>query len=366
MVMMTRPPDPAPPARLTNIDGLRALCALSVLLFHYSFRDNMFGYYPALTLHPAIVSATKYGFLGVDLFFCISGFVIAYSASGRTALTFAISRFSRIYPTFIVCMSLTFVARLLWGGEFLSTSFMQYLSNFTMLPQVFHQQFMGGVYWSIVTEIIFYSWVFALMLAGVMWRYDMAIMCIWLLISVLNEYVFDNGAVRLLFITHFCPFFILGMLLYRMRMATKFNILNGVIFALALAFGIAMLTAETQRTGDGYLEQYSSVVASLYFLFLLSLLIAAIFSKKLFLSEKFLLWCGGISYPLYLLHETTGMVFFINAQGASHPYVTIIAATIFEIALASIVWIAFDGWAVPATRKAITSLVSSPHLAIAK
>jgi peptidoglycan/LPS O-acetylase OafA/YrhL len=46
----------------------------------------------------------------VPAFFVISGFVIAYSAEGRTATGFAIARFSRIYPTFVFCMTLTCLA----------------------------------------------------------------------------------------------------------------------------------------------------------------------------------------------------------------------------------------------------------------
>jgi peptidoglycan/LPS O-acetylase OafA/YrhL len=48
----------------------------------------------------------RYGFLGVPIFFIISGYVIAYSAE-RTAAAFAIARVSRIYPTFLFCMTLT-------------------------------------------------------------------------------------------------------------------------------------------------------------------------------------------------------------------------------------------------------------------
>ena len=53
---------------------------------------------------PYLASYAQYGFLGVPVFFIISGFVIAYSAEGRTPVGFAIARFSRIYPTFLFCV----------------------------------------------------------------------------------------------------------------------------------------------------------------------------------------------------------------------------------------------------------------------
>ena len=40
---------------------------------------------------PDVASFASYGFMGVPAFFVISGFVIAYSAEGRTATSFAIA-----------------------------------------------------------------------------------------------------------------------------------------------------------------------------------------------------------------------------------------------------------------------------------
>ena len=120
--------------------------------------------------------AFKYGHIGVHIFFCISGFVIAYSAAGRNAWGFAAARFARIYPTFILCLTLLFVARLLWGGTVFAADPVQYLANFLIMPQLVGQKFMSGVYWSIVTEVIFYGWVFVLLAVGVFqplpWRSD--------------------------------------------------------------------------------------------------------------------------------------------------------------------------------------------------
>jgi peptidoglycan/LPS O-acetylase OafA/YrhL len=71
----------------------------------------------------------KYGFLGVPAFFVISGFVIAYSAEGRTAVGFAIARFSRLYPNFVFCMTLTFLALLVWGPPHFEATPSQWFAN---------------------------------------------------------------------------------------------------------------------------------------------------------------------------------------------------------------------------------------------
>jgi peptidoglycan/LPS O-acetylase OafA/YrhL len=67
--------------------------------------------------------------LGVPVFFAVSGFVIAYSAEGRTPIGFAIARFSRIYPTFVLCMTLTFAATLLFGAGHFEVMPAQWFAN---------------------------------------------------------------------------------------------------------------------------------------------------------------------------------------------------------------------------------------------
>ncbi len=90
--------------RIEGLDILRLFAALSVVIFHYSFRGAAADDLTRVSL-PALVPITKYGYLGVDLFFVISGFVIAWSAEGRHWLQFAVARFARIYPAFVFCMT---------------------------------------------------------------------------------------------------------------------------------------------------------------------------------------------------------------------------------------------------------------------
>ena len=79
-----------------DIDGLRAVAVLSVIVYHY---------FPVLLPN---------GFLGVDIFFVISGFVITGSFSsyprniglGKTLTKFYARRIRRLAPALIVCLSI--------------------------------------------------------------------------------------------------------------------------------------------------------------------------------------------------------------------------------------------------------------------
>jgi peptidoglycan/LPS O-acetylase OafA/YrhL len=81
-----------PHARLHEIDLLRICAAVSVMAYHYLFSAYAGGL-STLRFPNADVIA-RYGYLGVDLFFTISGFVVMLSAWDRGPRSFVISRAS--------------------------------------------------------------------------------------------------------------------------------------------------------------------------------------------------------------------------------------------------------------------------------
>ena len=93
--------------RANEIDLLRFLAALAVVLFHYAFRG--YAAHSSSMPYPLLEAVAKYGSYGVELFFLISGFVILMSASGGSLKHFVISRIVRLYPAFWVCCTLTWV-----------------------------------------------------------------------------------------------------------------------------------------------------------------------------------------------------------------------------------------------------------------
>lgn len=101
--------------RIDALDCLRFVAVAGVVLFHYGFKGPLEGG-ASHTALPQLAPFAQYGYLGVSAFFVISGFAIAYSAEGRSAVSFAIARFSRIYPCFLFCMTLTCLAILAIGG----------------------------------------------------------------------------------------------------------------------------------------------------------------------------------------------------------------------------------------------------------
>lgn len=117
-----------------SIQVLRAVAACSVLVSH--------------TYEP--VRHAAYGAAGVDLFFVISGFIMANVAGGRTASQFALDRFSRIYPMWWIAAVpwLFFVPRELFYN----------LSTLTLWPIWAGDYFVPAprVGWTLCLELLFY------------------------------------------------------------------------------------------------------------------------------------------------------------------------------------------------------------------
>ena len=111
----------------------------------------------------ALSPFARYGFLGVHLFFMISGFVVSMSAEGRSAREFFTSRVVRLYPAYWAAGLLTVAAVTLLGADHLKPTFDQWLVNLTMMQQFFDVRDLEGVYWSLTpSSIKFYLLVFLL------------------------------------------------------------------------------------------------------------------------------------------------------------------------------------------------------------
>ncbi len=119
------------PTRFYEIDLLRFLAALSVVIYHYTFRAYGVGNLSPIP-YLEMSRFTRYGYLGVELFFIISGYVILLSVQGKTVRQFFISRVQRLYPAFWVACTLTFLVVRIWGNG--STNALSLLTHGTGVP----------------------------------------------------------------------------------------------------------------------------------------------------------------------------------------------------------------------------------------
>lgn len=292
------------------LDLLRFAAAMLLVIYHFLYRGAQEGGYLEQGFGAAGVSVSL-GYLGVNLFFLISGFVIIWSASGRDWYAFSVSRLARLYPAHLVAMTISFVIMAWWAQPPFATDLFQWAANLTMLAPMFGASFMDGVYWSIVIEMIFYGWVVIGLFSGALPRHTDTAAAIWMGLVIVNNLVVGSRPVELLFLTEYGSYFALGAMVWRISsLGLNMQRLLVAGFALTMTFHAAEVQRldVIARLGEASSAQTVALAnAGIVALFLL----AALFGRHV-RAANWILGLGGISYPLYLVHQNAGYI-LINA-----------------------------------------------------
>lgn len=302
--------------RFYEIDLLRFLAALSVVLYHYTYRGyaaNNYSPVPFLELG----QVTKYGHLGVELFFIVSGYVVLLSAQGKNIRQFFISRVIRLYPAFWVSCSITFLVKRLWGTgstdmhmpTFLKAGVIQYLCNMTMLHEFLGVEAIDGAYWSLTVEISFY-FLISLLISYKLMRHINLFITLWLLYSTLPSSMQVGTPFGLLFFPSYAPYFAAGMLFHLIQQPQGRSWQRILLLVFSYLLAVRAVIGKANALAITYHEATShtitvGIISAFFILF--TLIVFRIINLSRF---KWLMWLGAITYPLYLLHSDIGFIAF--------------------------------------------------------
>ena len=321
------------PTRFGELDALRGLAALVVVLFHYTWRAPQ-----VLPAVQAIPWGLEWGRFGVHLFFSISGFVIFMTLERtRSAADFAVSRFARLFPAYWCGVLLTALGVLLLGAPELGQPPSVVLANLTMLQGFDYIAPVDGVYWSLTVELAFYICMLALWKARQLHRIE-AVLLGWLALMIAWElFPALPSRLGLLLNVRYIAWFIPGILAYRIWTNQRRALQQLPIWLAGLG---AILLGNQHVIWPVYL-----VVSAIY---------AALIAGRLgWLRHPVLIWLGAISYPLYLVHQHLGyaMIAKLEALGAA-PWLALAATLMAALATAEAIhrWVeepslaAIRGW----------------------
>ncbi len=290
--------------RFAFLDFLRILAALAVVGYHFTAFNTA---WPAATseLFPSLSRVTKYGALGVNLFFVISGFVILMSIHGRTIQAYATSRISRIFPAFWFAVLFGSVLYTFLWPEGKNISLGQFLTNLTMTNSAAGIPHVDGVFWTLWVELRFYILAGVFLLWGITPQRILTVAFLWPLVGLIAIQQ-KSELLMILLIPGEAPLFAGGMVIYLMyRWGFSITSLLALLFN---AFHAAnhstgwLATAMRNNTGQGINDNYMIIGVLLIFV----IVALAVLTPIRQVNAYWMTWLGLFTYPLYLMHEAFG------------------------------------------------------------
>lgn len=352
-------------SRINHLDGLRGLAILLVIAFHaYSRWSDLVPYGNAYQDFPLF----KYGWLGVQLFFMISGFVIFMTLDNTIHFrAFIYRRLLRLYPAMLFASVLIYltasilserpagspnVLSLIPGLTFIEPSWWSKLLGIKIIP-------LEGVFWSLYVEFKFY------ILAGIIYfylgrRYLLPSLFILFIGSVgvigvskvvdsefINVLAGIGRALSLRYFGWFCAGAIFYM--YQQTKAERYYYMGlGVMTVSAIAVSERLAVSE--------------ICAALMVSSLFAISLKSAFFQRL-LTCKIFIFFGFISYPLYLIHENA-MISLIVKSSLYLPAVNMFFYPFIGLAILSGISFFIAKECEPRARRFIHGVVQSKYTSV--
>ncbi|UTU09693.1 acyltransferase [Caulobacter phage BL47] len=331
--------------RFEVLDALRGVAAIAVVLYHLGLATK--------------TPLARHGWVAVDFFFMLSGFIIAHAydkklAGDLTTKTFMIARLKRLWPLHLVGMALGLIA---YAALALSQGKADTLPTLTLLALA------GAVFAPIVAQAgvtafvlnvpawsLFYELIANLAYAAGFKLTSKPVLAGLSILGLLgigaNALVYGmldvgwsssnlvGGLARILFA------FPLGALIYRLHVEGRFNAVRKVSPTILIVLFVALIWAPAQH--DTLVDM---LVIALVFPPFLILAAQARFSKP----SPLLIALGDLSYAIYATHMPTLLIASMIAGALGARALTILISMPLVLVVA---WVA-QKWTTPSCKKAV-------------
>ncbi|AEV84214.1 acyltransferase [Actinoplanes sp. SE50] len=323
-------PGPKGRPRLYVLDAMRLVCALAVAGYH--FGDSWWAdgtHRPAYFL-PHAAPVLIYGFLGVEVFFLISGFVILMSGWGRTVRAFAASRAARLYPALWAGVLITALVSTLLpieGGLPLGPlpAGRDVLVNLTMLAEPLNRPLVDTVYWTLWCEFRFYLIVACMLAAGLTAKRVRLLGAGWLTAAMLMP-AFPGAVLNQVVMADFAPYFVAGMTMFLLRRDRRdwwAWLLLAVCWLVSLHH--VQLRVADLRPGFDVAAWPAPVLLTMAYGVLLVIALGG--TDRI--TWRWLGTAGALTYPFYLVHQRVGYSLIRTARTATGlPVPTLIVGAV--------------------------------------
>ncbi|HKD85014.1 MAG TPA: acyltransferase [Terriglobales bacterium] len=297
--------------RIGIINALRAFAALAVAWGHFVAGQ---GKYLGLS--------GKYGYLGVEIFFVISGFVIPWSLYRsryilRDYPRFLLKRNVRLYPPYLASIAITilatnFILVPLFHIPRLTTTGRDLLLHFGYLNDLAHVRWINVVYWTLAIE---FQWYLLIGLSVPLLASSRRLLR-FAATSLMMLAYFTVYWDRLVF--HYLPIFLIGVFVFQYR---------AEIIEWREMLGLIVVMVLSMHRVSGWLVPLVSVPTGLLIAF------STLQSRRM---DR----VGDVSYSLYLLHLPIG-VSVIGFLSHWLPYSSYYIGILDVIGIAASMWAAW-------------------------
>jgi len=289
-------------SRIIEFDFIRGIACIMVILYHYTTRyTQAYGdkNYPF---------ELSNGYMAVAIFFLLSGFLCMYNYNEKSefkVFSFLKKKIFRLYPTFLICVVFTTLICLILLPERV-VPLKDFILNLTMIPSAFKALSVDGVYWTLLSELVFYVFIGVILSLNLKNKLNLVALSwnVVLLITFLLNKNFDNfliSAINYAVIYKYGQHFIIGVMIYKIFYCSNkkdfvfptINIILALVnnyFALSLKYTLFVAVVT--------LLMIFIVINKKYDFYNLNKSVIRVLTPLSFIAK--------ISFPIYLVHQNFG------------------------------------------------------------
>jgi peptidoglycan/LPS O-acetylase OafA/YrhL len=316
--------------RLDYIDLLRVIALGSVIAFHYLYSAIARGRTPNVSESP-VMGWAQYGYLGVELFFMITGFVMIASTQNISATKFLSKRFFRLFPLYWLALILIFVISQfgLWNRPGAKAEDFYYA--LTMAPTAFGHPWLDPSHWFLKRLLQFYVFIFVILLLR-LGRFLPHIFVWWSLVGLI-WHAFGIDQFEIWYFNGFFALIAGGAIIYSIGQwgVNQFRMVGLLASYLwALSSRIDFVPWLDANRGPNHSPLVIGTVVTVMYLVMLSVLNPRV--SKIEISG--IATAAAITYPLFLIHNRIGSLVIARYATPTNQYFIYVLVTIVLIALA--------------------------------
>ena len=344
-----------------GLDAIRFLCSVMVCVFHLTWHNS------------EMVKTAPFGWIGVQIFFVISGVVIAGSAVNATTAQFIKRRFLRLYPAAWIAAAINFglllcVPRTIYDdlGIWVVPTVPALLHSLALLGTTF----LASAYWTLPIELSFYGLVLLSVYGGGVERLKYVgqflivvgapylILLFFSNIGIFNTPWLDLGyGPRNMLLLRHGVYFSIGIYFWLITSGQTFKSIDKFLLVIAMIAALLEIYVRGAQTIGNYATA-AQVQLTLSHLVTWAIAIFAFLTGCIFLSIRHAtMWVplpvvanclrtlGLATYPFYLIHEVVGGFVLSRALAQGFSYQTgVVAAVSVVVTAACLIALYAEPW----------------------